>query len=222
MAGFLPLGTPRRWTPLLRRAEPVDEEPLEDPPDEEAIAAVLEAARQTALPATARPADWARAEREAMERAEREREAEHQRLRAELDKATGTARAAAERFVALAEELAGLRRSLVAELRAQATEIIVETAVRIAGDALVVDTSLVDAMIEEAIAELGDADLTLRLSPEDAERVGPALSARKVRVLADPGLRAGCVASGPRGQIDASLDTAVAAVRRTAAPWSQA
>lgn len=205
MAGFVPMKTERSWVPFGR---PI---PLPVPDDTpEPFVAELPPAPDPLL-----------GERQRLERADHDRTAEHQRRLADLDRALAAAKAEEQRFAGLCEQMDGLRTQLLVELRAAAGELVVSTAARIAGDALRTEPELVEALIDEAVSALGEDGLVLRVCPMDEARLRLALGDRKIQVVGDPDVRAGCIASSPVGRIDATLDTAVAALRDAAAVWAR-
>lgn len=204
MAGFVPLAGPRSWTPLGRALEI----PPEAPPAE-------------LTPPPAPPPDPLLGLRQQLDQADKERAAEHKRKLAELRQAEEAARAEEARFAKLCGEVQALRERVFAELRAGAADLVVQTAARIAGDALRTEPELVDALVDEAVSALGEEGLTLRVCPHDEARLRLALADRKIQVVGDPNVRAGCIAASPVGRIDATLDTAVAALREAAGVWAR-
>ena len=205
MAGFVPMKAERSWVPFGRPLPLPAPEPQPEPFHVEAPA----------------PPDPLAGERQRMERLDHDRTHEHQRRLEALDQAVAAAKAEEVRFATLCGQMDTLRTRLLAELRAAAGELVVSTAARIAGDALRTEPELVEALIDEAVSALGEDGLVLRVCPMDEARLRLALGDRKIQVVGDPDVRAGCIASSPVGRIDATLDTAVAALRDAAAVWAR-
>lgn len=143
---------------------------------------------------------------------------------ARLKVETGRAAAEATRLGAEADQLAamvvaleGARAAAIAEVRAHAAAIILEAASHIAGDALHADPALLDALVNEGADALGREGLVVRVAPVDAD----ALRARlpSLALVEDFSIAAGCVCVGPAGRIDASLGSAVSAVRAVLDRW---
>jgi flagellar biosynthesis/type III secretory pathway protein FliH len=143
---------------------------------------------------------------------------------ARLKEETGRAAAEATRLGAEADQLAALvgaledaRADAIAEVRAHAAAIILEAASHIAGDALHADPALLDALVNEGADALGREGLVVRVAPVDAD----ALRARlpSLALVEDFSIAAGCVCVGPAGRIDASLGSAVSAVRAVLDRW---
>jgi len=194
-------------------ATPAPEEPL---PAELTALEELRRAKADAEEATARQeAATARLQAESARLKE-----EAARLKEESARAAAEANrlaAEADRLEAVVDGLEGARGAAVAEVRAHAAALILEAASRIAGDALHADPALLDALVEEAADALGREGLVVRVSPIDAEGLRarrPALS-----VVEDFAIEAGCVCVGPAGRIDASLGSAVSAVRAVLERW---
>jgi flagellar biosynthesis/type III secretory pathway protein FliH len=123
------------------------------------------------------------------------------------------------RLGALASGLEEAQRRLVRELRGELGPVILEAARAIAGDALHVETRLLDALVTAAMDALGRDDLVLRVAPIDAEGLRARLPGVDVRE--DARIEAGCIASGPAGSLDASLGRAVEAVGQAIARWRE-
>lgn len=205
MAGFVPMKTERSWVPFGR---PIPL-PVPDPEPELVL-----------TPPPVAP-DPLAGERQRLERVDQDRAQEHKRRLAELDQAIAAAKAEELRFATLCGQMDTLRTKLLAELRSAAGELVVSTAARIAGDALRTEPELVEALIDEAVSALGEEGLVLRVCPMDEARLRLALGDRKIQVVGDPDVRAGCIASSPVGRIDSTLDTAVAALRDAAGVWAR-
>lgn len=185
------------------------------------VPAPLAAANQPPAPVAAPPAPVDDKRLERMERERAAERAEHAHLVAELRAQVEAARVESARLAQLATALGEVRARMVAELRAEAADLVVTAATRIAGEALHLQPELLLAMVEEAVQLLGN-ELLIHVAPEDEARLRAALGDRPIRVVADPGVRAGCIAEGPAGRLDASLETAVEALRASVLPWTQA
>lgn len=230
MAAFVPWAHPKGWTPFSRpglavvppKAPPTERQTDGDP--------APEAAPPEPPPVDARPdaspeprSKLIEAEellRARFEKADRERAAEHQTAMEAIQLELAAAQAERMRLSTLADGLVALRTALLQEMRAHTVDLVVTTSERIAGAALRTDPALLMAMIEDAAGMLGE-ELTVRVNPEDEARVREALGDRTIKVLPDFAVRAGCVAHSASGRIDASLDTAVAALRASAEPWAR-
>ncbi len=141
--------------------------------------------------------------------------AEADRLAAERERLTTEC----ARLSALASGLEDAQRRLVRELRGEVGPVILEAARAIAGDALHVETRLLDALVTAAMDALGRDNLVLRVAPVDAEGLRARLPGVDVRE--DARIEAGCIASGPAGSLDASLGRAVEAVGQAIARWRE-
>lgn len=207
-AGFVPLGGRsvgmRPWSRLGTQLPPADvpaPTPMVPPP-----ASVEVPAGPTILPEEVEALRHAHAREVAA-------------LHSELGRARAESHAAIEELNRLAGSLTALHTSLLIELRAHAADVIIATATHLAGEGLRVQPELLDTLITEAIAALGMDGLVLRVSIADEARVRAAFEPQNVRVLADERVSAGCIAQGTAGTIDASLDTAFAALTAAGAQW---
>lgn len=120
------------------------------------------------------------------------------------------------------EGVVASRQRVAQEVREGVGELVLATARRIAGEALRVQPGLLEALVSDAAATLGTEGLCIRVAPRDLDRITRALEASGVAVVADPDMEAGCVASSSRGAVDASLDTAVTALRAVVDQWQSA
>lgn len=206
MTGFVPLlaARPRVNADDARRAEEAKRERLlERIAIREAELDRLEAERAAAHAAAMEDLARATAAAEAAEREHRE--------------ATSREDAAAERLDQAAALLLAARSSAVAEVRDHAAAVILDAARRIAGDALHADPLLLDALVGAAVDALGKAGLTVRAAPGDVDGLRERWEG--LEVVPDATVEAGCVCTGPAGQVDASLGVAVAAVRGVLDTW---
>jgi flagellar biosynthesis/type III secretory pathway protein FliH len=119
----------------------------------------------------------------------------------------------------VARDVAAARDGLVAEVREGVGAVILEAARRIAGDQLHVDPRLLDAIVDQAVGALGREGLVIRLSPIDAGVVRERLRSTGISVVEDPSLAAGAICEGPSGRIDASLESAAAAIASVLEQW---
>lgn len=233
MANFVPWARPKSWTPFARTGPALDPRKAPPPPAAPAPETTSPApetppAPREASPPLPSPADTAEAQaRSLFEQAEVARAAEHhaemevlRTERAALQAELTSLQAEVARMRTLSDGLVTLRSALLQEMRSHTVDLVVTTAERIAGAALRTDPTLLQTMIEDAAATLGD-NLTVRVNPEDEARVREAIGDRAIKVVPDFAVRAGCVAHSATGRIDASLDTAIQALRASAEPWAR-
>lgn len=158
----------------------------------------------------------------AAEYAEREkvRTAEHAQLVADLDAQKAKTKAANDRLGQLAGELVRLREAMIQELRSHSGTLLLLGARKLAGEALRTQPGLLEGLVRETVETLAGANITVRVNPEDVERItesmGPA-----VRVVGDPQVRAGCIAEGEAGLVDASVDTAAGSLLTEVQAWKR-
>ncbi len=126
------------------------------------------------------------------------------------------------RLEAVTRDVEGARSRLVEEMRHGVGVVILEAARRIAGDQLRVDPRLLDAVVEEAGRALGKEGLVVRVAPGDVELVQTRMQAAGVSVVGDPQITGGAICEGPSGSIDASLDSATAAIASVLEQWRAA
>jgi len=158
----------------------------------------------------------------AAEFAERElvRTAEHAQLLADLDVQKAKLRTASDRLGQLAGELVRLQQTLTAELRANAGTLLLVGARKLATEALREQPGLLEGLVRETVDTLACANITVRVNPDDAERVRAAMG-DAVRVLADPQVRAGCIAEGDSGLVDSTVDTAAGSLLAEVHQWKR-
>ncbi len=129
---------------------------------------------------------------------------------------------AAAKLAVAARMIEGARHSVVAELRQGVGPVILEAARRIAGEQLHVDPKLLDAIVDEAARALGRESLVVRVHPGDAALLRARLEGTGIRVVDDARVNAGAVCEGPTGRIDASVESAVAAIASVLDQWRAA
>ncbi len=151
---------------------------------------------------------------------ERVREAEHAHLVADLQAQKTRAAASTERLGQLAAELARLKQSMVAELRAHAGTLLLLGARKLAGEALQAQPGLLEALVRETVETLSSGGVTVRVNPADVERVQAAMG-EGIRVLADGSVQAGCIAEGDAGIVDATLNTASGSLLAEVQAWKR-
>jgi len=203
----------RRREGAAERREDRREAPTPNPAAGNAAKDAADAAAVAEAVADARAAMDAERARLAEESGRMAAEADH--LAAERERLTTEC----ARLGALASGLEEAQRRLVRELRGELGPVILEAARAIAGDALHVETRLLDALVTAAMDALGRDDLVLRVAPIDAEGLRARLPGVDVRE--DARIEAGCIASGPAGSLDASLGRAVEAVGQAIARWRE-
>lgn len=145
---------------------------------------------------------------------------EHQMLLAELEAERKRLRDASARLGQLAGELTRVRGALLAEMRAQAGDVLLAGAQALATRALAADPGLLLSMVDEAVATLGGSGVTVRVNPDDVERVTLAFGGAAT-VIADEAVHAGCICEGATGTIDRRFDTANAALVAETAAWKK-
>lgn len=183
------------------------------------LARHLRAAVEVSYPKPGAPATVPAALPPAPDPAAVARERAHAEAMASLAAAEAEARAAAAALKEAARVLTGMRGALLEEARAGTAAVVRAAACRIAGDALHTDAGLLQALVDEAIRALGKDGLVVHVSPSDADMLRDVLGDSAVEVVEDFGVEAGCVFEGPAGRIDASIESAVAAVNAVLDQW---
>jgi flagellar biosynthesis/type III secretory pathway protein FliH len=166
----------------------------------------------------------ARLERElaALRARDAERSREHDEAMAAVRAEQAAVDGAVGRLDAAAKRVEAERATLLGEVRAGLGALVLTAAQRIAGDALAADPALLDALVDEGVRALGREGLVVRVAPDDLERVEARVAGTGVRVVGDSSIEAGCACEGPAGRIDATIATAVAAVRSVLTQWAGA
>ncbi len=157
---------------------------------------------------------------------ERRLHAETRRARDEAEAAGAGAAASVDvevaRLRAATEALGVTRRRLVDDIREGVGHLVLAGARRLAGEGLRDQPGLVESLVQDAVASLGRDGLVVRVAPDDLARVTRALEGSGAQVLADPAITGGCTAATPFGSLDATVDTACAALERVVAQWQTA
>lgn len=209
MAGFVPLVRAGGWTPLVGSAEPARPSPAGP------------VAPAPPSPRPGPPPEAPEADLLALAAARKAEQRAHAEAMAELGRLQESARAEGLRLQQIATALEALRDELVSELRAHAAELVLAGVEHVAGQAIRREPGVLEGLLAEALASLGHAELVVRVAPEDEARAVAWVGARPVRVVPDPMVRAGCVASSPSGVVDATLDTALASLRHSLRPFAR-
>ncbi len=210
-----------RWRPMSVLAAAANRPPLvaaveqAPPPPEEPEAGGAAVDLEGALAAT-------------MEALEAERRA-HEQTKAQLAStagqlalATDSVEVEAARLRAAVEGLGATRRRLVDEIREGVGQLVLASARKLAGEGLRVQPGLVEALVVDTVAALGREGLVVRVSPDDVSRVTRALDGTGAQVVADNTIEGGCAAATPFGSVDATLQTATAALRVVVEHWQSA
>lgn len=144
--------------------------------------------------------------------------AEHQMALASANAAEAAAASNSQRFGRMIGELGHLRERAAAELRAEAGEIILTAARRLAGRALQVSPGVLEELVNECVEALGGRALIVRVNPEDVERVAAAVSGG-VRVVPDASVHAGCIAEGEGTRVEATMSGGLSTLADELAAW---
>ena len=219
---FVPLPKPHNtWEPLVRPQVPTE-------PRSAGASALASRARSvdTPLPPPP-PAPSAeskvlvalKAEWEAKEAA---RSKEHAAAMARLAQVEAEAQARLVRLTELCASVEQSRQQLLKQLRTGTGTLILDVSRRIAGDALRAQPELLDRLVADAADALGKPGLTLYVAKADAEHLRKALKETGIRVDIDTTMSGGLRAESPSGRLDASLETALAALSTVIEQWQQA
>lgn len=153
--------------------------------------------------------------------AKEEAEAILERARIEAESLRDAARASAEENAqeaaraGLAAAMVGVeaaRREAIEEVRASVAELALALARRIVSDALAEDPSRIEGLVEDALSRVRRATRArVRVHPDDAARLGDL----DFEVVADDTLEPGdCVVESDLGDVDARIETRLAALER--------
>ena len=183
----------------------------------EPVATAAEQAQAAALAEAIRAAEATAAD--LIDR-DRIRETEHQQLVADLEVQKARAKAATERLGQLAGELGRLRQAMLEEVRANAGTLLLLGARRLAGESLRAQPGLLESLVRDTVATLGGDHVTVRVNPEDVERVALAMG-EGVRVVGDTSVRVGGIAEGDHGAVDATADTAAGSLLSEVVAWKR-
>lgn len=130
--------------------------------------------------------------------------------------------AEADRLRQVADGLVATRRRLVEELREAAGVLVLAGARKLAGEGLRTQPGLVEALVDDAVAMLGRDGLVVRVGPGDVDRVTLALTGSGAQIVADTTITGGCFAATPFGAVDATVQTAAAALQLVVERWQTA
>lgn len=140
-----------------------------------------------AVPPTAMEAPPELADPLAVERAALQEE--QQRVKAalavEIAEVRATEKASSAALIRAADALEALHIGLLENFRAQAADVVVATAIHIAGEGLKVQPELLDALLSDAIQALGMNELVLHVSVADEPRIRSAFESRPERRRTD-------------------------------------
>jgi flagellar biosynthesis/type III secretory pathway protein FliH len=218
---FVPLPKPHNtWEPLVRPAVPTE-------PRSAGASALASRARSVDTPVPPPPAPSAEAKVVAALKAEWEakeaaRAKEHAAALARLAQAETETQKRAERLTELCAAVEQSRKQLLKQLRTGAGTLILDVSRRIAGDALRTQPELLDRLVADAADALGKPGLTLYVAPADVEHLRKVLKETGIRVDIDTTMSGGLRAESPSGRLDASLETALAALSGVIEQWQQA
>lgn len=218
---FVPLPKPHNtWEPLVRPPAPAE-------PRSAGASALANRARavDAAPPPPPAPAPSAEAKMVAALKAEWEakeaaRAKEHAAALARLAQAEAEAQKRTERLGELCASVEQSRQQLLKQFRTGT--LILEVSRRVAGDALRMQPELLDRLVADAADALGKPGLVLYVAPADAEHLRKALKETGIRVDIDTTMSGGLRAESPSGRLDASLETALAALSSVIEQWQQA
>ena len=121
-------------------------------------------------------------------------------------------------------QLQALRSQAVRAAAADVGVMVTQLARRLVGDSLALHPDALPGLVDGAVSQLpDDDDLVIRVAPDDVSRVRDALDDRfEERIVGDPAIRAGCRVETRHASIDATLDTAMAAVEGAIKAWVEA
>ena len=218
---FVPLPKPHNtWEPLVRPPAPVE--------PRSAGASAL-ASRARAVDTSPPPPPAPSAESKALlalkvewEAKEAARSKEHAAAMARLAQVEAEAQARLVRLTELCASVEQSRQLLLKQLRTGTGTLILDVSRRIAGDALRAQPELLDRLVADAADALGKPGLTLYVAKADAEHLRKALKETGIRVDIDTTMSGGLRAESPSGRLDASLETALAALSTVIEQWQQA
>lgn len=123
-----------------------------------------------------------------------------------------------EQLRAVAQELGSLRARILQDASAEIAGIVLGVARRVLGDALVLHPDALQNVVTGAVGRFPDPScLTVRVAPDDVERVGGWLPS--CQVLPDPSISGGCAVEAESGQVEASLETVMEGLETAVADW---
>lgn len=205
-AGPRPPFEPTVTADPARIVEEIEERILEDAPTEELPPLEV-------VPEEEEPIDidalLAEARAEALEQARAELEPERERLAQEI-----------ERTAVLGREVAALRGRVLDGLSGDISAIVLAVTRRVVGDALAMHPDALKRVLDGAVGRFPErSGLTVRVSPEDVERVSAWLG--DALIVPDPEVSGGCIVGGDEGVVDASLDAVFEGLDAAVAAWQQ-
>ncbi len=140
--------------------------------------------------------------------------------RAELAPEREALRAEQARAAALGHEVAALRGRIMDGLSQEVAAIVLGVARRVVGDALALHPDALQRVVEAAVGRFPDsAGLTVRVAPEDVERVREWLG--DAEIIGDPSVSGGCIVEGDEGCVNASLEAVYEGLDAAVEAWRQ-
>lgn len=121
----------------------------------------------------------------------------------------------------LVEERQWLRKEVIGDAAEDVAGLILELSRRVVGETLAVHPRSLQHLVREAMAALpGDEPVRVRVRPEDLPILEAHLDSRRpITWVPDPELRSGVVVQTDLGQVEASLETAFAALQTAVSDW---
>jgi flagellar biosynthesis/type III secretory pathway protein FliH len=149
------------------------------------------------------------------------RNREHSTALAQLEQLKAEEQALLTRLSHLSSHLEQARQQLLGQFRQGAGQLILEAARKIAGDGLKNQPELLDKMVQDATDALGKKGLVLYIGAIDSARLMDALENSGIAVEVDFSIEGGLRAETTAGRLDATLETALAAVADVISQWQQ-
>ncbi|MCP4807950.1 MAG: hypothetical protein GY913_15765 [Proteobacteria bacterium] len=123
-----------------------------------------------------------------------------------------------EQIRALAGELTTARSQMLDDASAEIAAIVLGLARRVVGDALVLHPDALQSVVSGAVGRFPEpASLTIRVAPDDVERVAAWLPMSEV--VADPAISGGCMVESDAGSVEASLETVMQGLDTAVTDW---
>jgi len=138
-----------------------------------------------------------------------------------MEEELASLRAVVEEVGPALEELARLRHTTLVAAAEEVADIIRLFAHKIVGDSLALHPDALPKLVQDAIAQLPEADeITIEVSPAAAETLSRHLDASlRDRVIVDPELEAGAIVRTRHATLDASLRHAESALETAIQGW---